>query len=284
MHDIHYNNIMNNNINALLDDFAETAGAPEKQLRAFLAAGKSVVGLLPYFCPEEIVYAAGMIPFGLWGADRRVSEARRYFPAFICSILQTVLEQGILGELAGLRAVLIPVSCDSLKGLQSNWDSAVKDVPFIAAAQAQNRKTPAGIEFTASQYRKIGDELARLGGEKPADERVREAIRLYNRKRKAQRGFADAAGKRPDLVSPAQRSAVLKSAYYREVLPYTEQVETLTRLLLDAPAESAADGVSGAWVRIVTTGIVCDALPLLRIFGENRIVIAGDQVSQESVS
>ena len=46
---------------------------PEAPYRAALAAGKKVVGVLPYFCPEELVYAAGMLPFGLWGAEMQAS-------------------------------------------------------------------------------------------------------------------------------------------------------------------------------------------------------------------
>ena len=55
-------------------------------LRGAFAArseGKKCVGVLPYFCPEELVYAAGMLPCGLWGAEMQVSESKRYYPAFI---------------------------------------------------------------------------------------------------------------------------------------------------------------------------------------------------------
>lgn len=44
--------------------------------------GKRAVGCMLEFCSEEIVYAANMLPVGLWGADIELREVKRYFPAF----------------------------------------------------------------------------------------------------------------------------------------------------------------------------------------------------------
>jgi benzoyl-CoA reductase/2-hydroxyglutaryl-CoA dehydratase subunit BcrC/BadD/HgdB len=49
------------------------------------------------------------------GREIQISESKRYFPAFICSLLQTTLELGIRGDLDDLAAVMIPTLCDSLK-------------------------------------------------------------------------------------------------------------------------------------------------------------------------
>ena len=87
-----------------LDAFIEIANDPRKQLDAVLAEGKKAVGIMPYYAPEELVYAAGMVPFGMWGAEIQVSESKRYFPAFYCSIVHTVLDLAIRGEFSGLSA------------------------------------------------------------------------------------------------------------------------------------------------------------------------------------
>ena len=123
------------------------AASPKARLEKTLAEGKKVIGVMPYFCPEELVYAAGMAPFGLWGAEMQANESKRYFPAFICSILHTTLEMGLKGELNELSGIMIPISCDSLKGMGANWQYGVKTVPVINVAYAQNRKIAAGDEF-----------------------------------------------------------------------------------------------------------------------------------------
>ena len=49
-------------IKELLEQFKYYAENPRKQLDKYLAEGKKVVGIFPYYAPEEIVYAGGMVP------------------------------------------------------------------------------------------------------------------------------------------------------------------------------------------------------------------------------
>ena len=44
-------------INALLDEFKVKAASPKKLLAEYKAQGKKVVGVLPYYAPDELVYA-----------------------------------------------------------------------------------------------------------------------------------------------------------------------------------------------------------------------------------
>ena len=254
------------------------AASPKAQLDQMLAAGKKIVGVMPYFCPEELVYAAGMLPFGLWGAEMQTSEAKRYFPAFICSILQTTLEMGIRGQLDGLSAIMIPACCDSLKSMSTNWEYGVRNIPVINVAYAQNRKLAAGVEFTVSQMRKIRGQLAELAGHAVSDADVAAAIAVYNDNRTALQDFVRAAGAHPELIGAADRNAVIKAGYFMDRTEHTALVRELTQLLQAAPV-SMWNGL-----RVVTTGIIADSPALLEIFEENRIAIVADQVTHESVS
>ena len=81
----------------LLAQLHEVAANPRKQLDKYLAEGKKVVAVT-YYTPQEIVHSMGLVPMGVWGADMEINEAKKYYPAFICSIMQTILELGIKGE------------------------------------------------------------------------------------------------------------------------------------------------------------------------------------------
>ena len=97
-------------VKAMLAELQGICKNPKAQLEATLARGQKAVGVLPYFCPEELVYAAGMLPFGLWGAEMQTSLSGRYFPAFTCSLLHTALEMGLKGQLDGLSAIMVPTA------------------------------------------------------------------------------------------------------------------------------------------------------------------------------
>ena len=261
----------------ILSEFAEIAANPKGQLDKYLKQGKKIIGCMPYFCPEELVHAAGMIPFGLWGAETQVSEARRYLPAFICSILQTTLELGINGAYNGLSAVMIPILCDSLKGMDGNWRYGVKSIPVIPVAHAQNRKTPAGAGFTASQYRKIMKKLEEISGIVITDKSVRDSIAVYNRRNASVRRFIDELGRNPGALKASERNAVFKSGYFMSAEEYTEKVEELADCLASAP--SAAK--SGPF--LVTCGIIADNTGLLKILDDCGVTIIDDVVVHESL-
>ena len=58
-------------IELLLNDFKAVAEHPHRQADAYKAQGKKIIGVLPYYAPEELVYAAGMVPMGIWGTNKK---------------------------------------------------------------------------------------------------------------------------------------------------------------------------------------------------------------------
>ena len=261
----------------LLAPFRAVCRDPRAQLDKALAEGKKAVGVLPYFCPEELIYAAGLRPFGLWGAEMECASSGRYYPAFICSILHTTLEMGLRGMLDGLSAVMVPSCCDALKSFGPNWKYGVGSIPVIDAAWAENRKLPAGEEFTRARFRRILGQLEDIAGRRVSDGEIAAAIAVYNENRAALRAFTAAAAVHPEAVSPLDRSAVLKAGFFMDRKAHTAMVRALTEALNGLP-QSGWKGL-----RLVTTGILADSPALLGILGELGFTVAEDQVAQESV-
>ena len=85
-------------IEARIQEFA--AINPAEQLKKFKAQGKKVVGVLPYYAPEELVYAAGMVPMGIWGSNNKeVMRSKEYCATFYCDIAQLALEMLLDGTM-----------------------------------------------------------------------------------------------------------------------------------------------------------------------------------------
>ncbi len=263
-------------IKSILSQLDCVAKNPRRQLDMIIDGGKNVVGCLPVYCPEELVYAAGMIPFGIWGADgKELSKAKLYFPAFICSVLQSALELGLEGAFDRMKAVMIPVLCDSLKCMGQNFKAGVPQVEFLPVIHPQNRKTEAGQEFLRSQYMKLRKRLGEIGTP-ISDEKLAEAINIYNNHRRVMREFSETAAKHPELISASERSAVIKSGFFMDKAEHTKLVERLN-LLCGAEPVVPWDGK-----RVIVTGILADSSSLLSIFEKNGIAVVGDDVAAES--
>lgn len=261
-----------------LNELKKRTENPKAALAETVSSGKKAIGVMPYFCPEELVYAAGMMPFGLWGAEIQANQSKRYYPAFICSILHTTLEMGINGELNDLSAIMIPISCDSLKCMGANWEYGVKDIPVINVAFAENRKIAAGIEFTRSQFRKIRGQIEEIAGKKITDDEIKAAVEIYNENRKAIMAFSKAAAKHPVQITAQDRSAAIKAGYFMDRADHTKLLNEITEELAGIPASDEG------YLKIVTTGIIADAPELLKIIDRNKMVIADDQIAHESVN
>ena len=114
-------------IETLLKEFAEVSEHPHRQIQAFKAEGKKVVGVLPYYAPEELVYAAGMVPMGIWGSNKKtISMAKEYCATFYCTIAQLALEMLLDGTLDDLDGLITPSICETLRPMSQNYRVAME--------------------------------------------------------------------------------------------------------------------------------------------------------------
>ena len=265
-------------IEVLLNQFKEASEHPHRQIEAYKAQGKKVIGVLPYYAPEELVIAAGMVPMGIWGSNKKtISMAKEYCATFYCTIAQLALEMLLDGTLDMLDGIITPTICDTLRPMSQNFRVAMEGkLPCIFLAHPQFRRPAFGLQFTVDQYMHVKKELEKISGTAITDEALREAIKVMNRSRAARREFVKLAGQHPDVVSAVSRSAVLRSAWFMEKADHAEKLEALNAELAALPA------CDWKGAKVITSGIICDNPKLLQIFDDNKIAIVADDVAQES--
>ena len=267
-------------IETLIQEFSQIAANPKAQLAKYKSEGKKCIGVMPYYAPEELVDAAGMVPFGMWGSNKKtISRAKEYCATFYCTIAQLDLEMLLDGTMDMLDGVITPTICDTLRPMSQNIRVAMSEkLPCIFLAHPQNRFADWGVELCKDQYRSVLDKLAFLAGHDVTNKDILHAIKVYNASRAARREFVKLANEHCDVVNPIQRSAVLKASYFMLKDEYTEKLVALNEELKALPAAK--------WngTKVVTSGIICDNPKLLQIFIDNNIAIAADDVAHESRS
>jgi len=256
--------------------FKEVATHPRHQLDRYLKQGKKVIGCFPLYTPDALIYAAGMLPFGMWGAELEVSRAKKYYPAYICGILQTNLEVAMRGGYGGVLAVLIPTLCDSLKCASQNWKYAVPSIEMIPVNYPQNRDSKGAFDFLYQQFFKIKKNLERISGGCIKEDALKQAIAIDNYHSDVMNQFLDLVSSYPAEVSPENRSYVIKSGYFMDKAEHTKLVQKLIEELKKMQPKRFRG------IRVVTTGIIADSPDLLKLFAENKISIAADEVAHES--
>ena len=265
-------------IETLVNEFSAIAANPHGQLKAYKEKGMKCIGVMPYYAPEELVYAAGMMPMGMWGSNKKtISRAKEYCATFYCTIAQLDLEMLLDGTCDLLDGVITPTICDTLRPMSQNIRVAMSEkMPCIFLAHPQFRRPAFGLKFCHDQYTHVKTELEKIRGSEIKDEEIRDAIKVYNKSRKARREFVKLANAHCDVIDPIMRSAVLKASYFMRKDEYTEKLEALNAELRALP-EAKWNGV-----KVVTSGIIVDNPTLLKIFKDNNVAIAADDVAHES--
>ena len=260
-------------MNDILNKLHEAAASPRAQMDGYLSQGKKIVLCAPVYTPEEVIHAMGFVPMGAWGGDVALNRAKEYCPAFLCAIVQSLLELGISGAYDGASAIVIPSLCDTLKTVGENWKYAVPSIPFIPMTYPQNRKPAYGVAYTKAGYERVIRDLEKLGGIF-SEEKLLASIKVYNRHNAAMRKVDEVLAKHPEITA-AQRSDIFKSAFFMTKEEHTELVEALIEKL-EAQTPAAEK------LPIVISGILTDAPALNAILDEMGLHIVADDVAAQS--
>ena len=261
----------------IINEFKAIADNPRKAMDDYKKeTGKGAVGIMPVYCPEEIVHAAGYLPIGMWGAQKKqISKARTYLPPFACSIMQSVMDLQLEGVYDDLEAVIFSVPCDTLKCMSQKWN---RPVPAIVFTHPQNRKIAkdAANVFAREEFNIVKEKLEDILDVHISNKAIKNSIAVYNENRAACREFSDVAAEYAAVVTPSDRHAVIKARWFMEKSRHTALVKELIAALKAEPAPEFKGK------KIIVTGIQVEPYDVLDIFQENGFAIVADDLAQET--
>ena len=106
-------------IEGIISGFQQAFANRHELARGWKKEGKKVLGYVYSHVPQELIYAAGIIPVQLVeGEDERAEElGEQYFPDFYCDYVSCCLGQGLSGEYDYLDGVVFPDACETIRGL-----------------------------------------------------------------------------------------------------------------------------------------------------------------------
>ena len=259
-----------------IESLKQACQNPRAQLDKYLAEGKKVIGCFEPYTPEELVHASGMIPLGLWGGQTDLKLVKSYLPPFACPIMQANLELGLNGTYKGLSGVIIPAICDTLRCMTQNWRFGVPDIPMIPIVYPQNRASTASTDYLISEYENVLVMLATITGQMMTEKALFRTIEIYNEHNAVMRDFTTLAVKHLDIITPAVRHAIMKSALVFEKSEHTAIVKEINESLKALPDYNFVGR------KVILTGITGEPDAFLEILTKNKLAVVGDDLAQES--
>ena len=163
----------------------ETGLQPLAEARA---RGRKVVGYLPGgFVPDELIYASGAIPLCLsHGGDARSAEqALSLVPNVICPFARAQLGETLLRTnpfYTSLDLVVVPITCQHLKQIGDVWEHH-EMVQVFKLGVPYDCQDEYELDYYRDRLAALKKMLERLTGNVITDDKLNEAIAVYNRLR-----------------------------------------------------------------------------------------------------
>ena len=258
----------------LLVDIASTPG--KSVVASAQKTGKAPFGYFPMHAPEELIYAAGFLPVGLWGGKTEIKYADKYLQGFCCTIMKANVEFGITGVYNMLRGVLIPCFCDTLKCVCEDWKYAVPNIPLIPIVYPQNRRSDGAMEFLVHKFQNVKNDLEVISEHEITDSSLENAFAVYERYRAVMRNFVKVIPDYPLTFDAKTRHLIMKAAHFMDKAVYTDIIEEILHQLPFVEKETFRG------LKVIATGLISEPAEILDIFRENNITIAGDDISHQS--
>lgn len=232
--------------------------------------GGRVVGHFQVNCPEEIIHAAGLLPFKVRGAPIEAVQADSRFGSYLCSILKTSLELALSHTVELEMFVTHPI-CDAARNLAAVWGRNVS-YPCQILYLPQNPNSSHSLAYLQGEYGRLKRSVEEITGETITDSALRNSIRVFNENRRLIRDLYEIKRNSPWLVSADEAYVLVALA---GMLPREEHNELLCTLL---PQIRARGTRTQDKVRVVFEGGFCEQPPLdlIRAIARSCYVVDDD--------
>jgi bzd-type benzoyl-CoA reductase N subunit len=251
--------------------FSEVTGNAGKYATAWKEeTGGKVIGHFCSYTPEEIITAAGALPFRILGSGGAVCRADAHLQAYSCSLVRGGLEDVLTGKLDFLDGTVFPHTCDSIQRLSDIWRMNVKDKFHLDVALPVKVNTESARTYMIEILRKFRKELQVELDVCISDERLRAAVKTHNRIRGDLARLYDIRARRPGTIDSTDVHTVSKASMVMDRKRFADALEQLV-IGLDQPAGSAADRK-----RLVLTGALCSMPDIYQIIEESGGAVVWD--------
>ena len=176
-------------------------------------AGGRIVGHFQVYFPEEIVHAAGLLPFKVRGAPIEPTHSDSRFGSYLCSIIKSSLELALSGRVPLEMFVTHPI-CDAARNLAAVWGRNV-DYPCQILYLPQNAASPAAAAYLRGEYGRLRHVIETIAGRRIGDDDLRRSIAVFNENRRLLRELYAMKRETPWLVAAHEAGPSTSSSTFR---------------------------------------------------------------------
>ena len=236
--------------------------------------GNKVIGYACSYVPEEIIHAAGMLPFRIRGTGCvGTSQADAWLTRVAnCSFARSFLELALTGDYDFLDGVVFNNGCDHTRRGFENWKAQEKTPSFMYMLPVPHVITDDGLQWYREEVASFKDAFEKSFGIQIKDEKLKEATKLYNETRKLLRQLYELRTQKNPPISGAETLRILIAS---SSMPRDKYNQMLKELLDDIKNR---EGLSDYRARLMIVGSMNDDPALIELIEDIGGLVVADSM------
>ncbi len=243
---------------AIVERFRQINDNTPEYTKSLQKKGKLVAGYMCTHAPEEMLYAAGIVPVRIVSPHVSQAMTRGFIHETYCSFSHDCAYQGLQGNYNHLDLIVTASSCIHMGEAFNVWVrfAGFKDKSYLLQYPHIIHTEPAG-GFLVESFAQFRDFIGKVTKKRVTDAAIENAIKIYNHNRRLLKqlwGFLK--NENPPITGPEVATVTL-AAQFMDKQECNEMLEQLLAQLEKAPGK----GQTG--VRLMVSGGACDDMGIL---------------------
>jgi len=237
----------------VLKQFHDIANDPIGYARSWKAETQgSVVGYFCSYAPEEIIWAAGALPYRILGAGGSISRADGHLQAYSCSLVRGALDDVLTGKLDFLDGTVFPHTCDSIQRLSDIWRFNAGLSLHLDLVLPVKLNTKSAEDYMQAVIKKFHRDLEAGLGVEITPQKLSKAIETFNRIRTGLQRLYEIRRDRCGTMNSRDLHAIVKASMVMDRNELAEGLSAVVDLLQTQDPETDT-----SQKRLVLTGGIC---------------------------
>jgi benzoyl-CoA reductase/2-hydroxyglutaryl-CoA dehydratase subunit BcrC/BadD/HgdB len=206
-----------------------TSPFPESvTVKDWRATGRKVIGWFNPYIPEEIIHAAGMLPFEVTGDNEPVQMqgAEAHMHSNSCSKIRTCWQLQLDGKYGFLDGLVSSSMCDQDMRLFEVW-SYHKKLPYMDSLYAPRKRDEEAVKLYLNDLEEFRSRLSQYLICRIPDLHIANSIKVYNRGRELMHQLYELRNRDRPPVTGAEALEVSKAAVRMPRERFNELMEQL---------------------------------------------------------
>lgn len=207
--------------------------------------------VLGYFCtyvPEEILYAADVLPVRILGSHEPLDVTEPHIFGMYCPFCRDCLAQGLKGKYDYLDGIMISQSCLHIRQAFTSWEMHVPVDFSYYLPMPQNVQSKRSLPYLAGELKAFKEAVEKWTGQTITEDKLKRGITIMNTSRRLTRELYE---KRKVPDPPVTGLDAMYTVVASQMVDKGEYNETLGEWLGNLPDTS---GHNGSKIRLMILG------------------------------